>query len=198
MEAGDDVVGEVLGAEDGGVGEVGEVDGGGGADAGGGDGGGGGAWGVGDGVGAGVAGEDPPPVPAGDVVGGVGFDAAFVVGGEEEPFGVVGEGAGLGGGGGGEVDLFPGLVDHAGVEGFGVGATIPFEFAGGGFDEGVEHGADAGFVQVALGGDGFEEEAFIVVEAAFGAGGFRDRVGVGVEGGFSFAGSLDGDELFFE
>jgi len=191
LEADDDVVGEVLGAEDGGVGEVGEGDGGGGADGGGGDGG-------GDGVGAGVAGEDPVPVPAGDVVGGVGFDAGVVVGGEEEPFGVVGEGAGLGGGGGGEVDFFPGLVDHAGVEDLGVGAAVAFEFAGGGFDEGVEEGADLGFVQVALGGDGFEEEALVVVEAALLAGGLRDGVGVGVEGGFGGAVPLHGHQVFFE
>lgn len=96
LEAGDDVVGEVLGAEDGGVGEVGEGDGGGGADGAGWEGGGGG-----DGVGAGVAGVDPEPVPAGDVVVVVGADAGVVVGGEQEPFGVFGDGAGLGFGGGG-------------------------------------------------------------------------------------------------
>ncbi len=193
LESGDDGVGEVLGAEDGGVGEVGEGDGGGGVDGAGGEGGGGG-----EGVGAGVGGVEPPPVPAGDVVVVVGFDAVFVVGGEEEPFGVFGEGAGLGGGGGGEVDFAPGLVDHAGVEDFGVGAAVPFEFAGGGFDEGVEHGADLGFVEVAGGGDGFEEEAFIVVEPAFLAGSVGDGSGVGVEGGFGFAFALHGDEGFFQ
>ena len=100
-------------AEDGGVGEVGEGDGGGGADDAG--------WAcTGDDAGAWVAGVEPPPVPAGDVVVVVVVDAFFVVGGEEEPFGVFGQGAGLGFGGGGQVDFFPGFVDHAGVEDFGV------------------------------------------------------------------------------
>ncbi len=130
---------------------------------------------------------------------GVVFDAFVVVGGEEEPFGVVVEGAGLGFGGLGLVDVAPGLVDHAGVEDFGVGAAVAFEFAGGGFDEGVEHGADAGFVQVAVGGDGFEEEAFVVVEAALLAGGFGDFALVGMEGGFpGVACALNREEIFFQ
>ena len=94
--------------------------------------------------------------------------------------------------------MFPGLVDHAGVEDFGVGAAVAFEFAGRGFDQGVEHGADSAFVQVAWGGDGFEEEAFVVVEAALLAGGFGDVGAVGVEGGFPFAFPLHGNQAFFE